>query len=127
MLGGLLALITLSSLNSHVHIPVLGSIALDQQIGVLLIVAVVPALLGVDAVFSEGVAELATRCRLRGERERDRADRERERAARRAQRQAECNLVQLRHQLEPKEPNAQRIRDVISLLEEYGGFVGWFG
>jgi hypothetical protein len=54
---------------------------------------------------------------------RDLADRERERAAIRAQRQAECNLLQLRHQLEPSEPNAQRIRDVISLLEEYGGLV----
>jgi len=43
---------------------------------------------------------LATRCRLR----------------------AECNLVQLRHQLDPNKVNAQRVRDVISLLEEYGGF-----
>jgi septal ring factor EnvC (AmiA/AmiB activator) len=50
------------------------------------------------------------------------ADRERERAARRAQRQAECNLVQLRHQLDPSEANVQRVRDLISLLEEYGGF-----
>jgi len=40
----------------------------------------------------------------------------------RTQRQAQCNLVQLRHQLEPSESNAQRVRDVISLLEEYGGF-----
>jgi hypothetical protein len=30
--------------------------------------------------------------------------------------------VQLRHQLEPNQSNAQRVRDVISLLEEYGGF-----
>ncbi len=35
---------------------------------------------------------------------------------------AECNLVQLRHQLEPSASNAQRVRDVISLMEEYGGF-----
>jgi len=40
----------------------------------------------------------------------------------RAQSQDQCNLVQLRHQLEPSEVNAQRVRDVISLLEEYGGF-----
>jgi hypothetical protein len=38
--------------------------------------------------------------------------------------QAQCNLVQLRHQLEPSERNARRVRDVISLLEEYGGLVG---
>ena len=164
LLGGLLALITLFTSYSHVHLPFLGAIALNQQIGVLLLLALVPALFG--------DAELATRRRLRAERdrvrserdriqaenaaaaereratqerrraaeerrraaedraraadeaarERDLADRERERAAIRAQRQAECNLVQLRHQLEPSEPNAQRIRDVISLLEEYGGF-----
>jgi len=147
ILGGLLALITLFSSYSHVHVPFIGAVALNQQIGVLLILALVPALLGVDEVFSEGVAQLATRCRLRAERdrvraerariraeedraraadeasqERDLADRERERASRLAQRQAQCNLVQLRHQLEPNESNAQRVRDVISLLEEYPGF-----
>ena len=31
------------------------------------------------------------------------------------------NLVQLRHQLGPSEGNARRVRDVIFLLEEYGG------
>ena len=115
ILGGLLALITLFTSYSHVHLPFLGAIALTQQVGVLLLLALVPPLIGVDEVFSEGVAELATRCRLR-------AERDRERAARRAQRQAQCNLVQLRHQLEPNQSNAQRVRDVISLLEEYGGF-----
>ena len=139
LLGGLLALITLFSSYSHVHIPFLGAVALDQQIGVLLLFALVPPLLGVDAVFSEGVAQLATRCRLRAERDRVRSERdrvreaedraraadeaaeERERAARRAQRQAQCNLVQLRHQLDPSALNARRVRDVIWLLEEYGG------
>lgn len=38
--------------------------------------------------------------------------------------QAQCNLVQLRHQLGPSERNARRVRDVISLLEEYGGMAG---
>jgi hypothetical protein len=32
------------------------------------------------------------------------------------------NLGQLRHQIEPSLPNAQLARDVISLLEEYGGY-----
>ena len=124
-LGGLLALITLFTSYSHAHVPFLGAIALDQQIGVLLLAALVPALVG--------DAQLATRCRLRAERDRvrkaedraraeDEAAQERERTARRAQRQDQCNLVQLRHQLEPSESNAQRVRDVISLLEEYGGF-----
>jgi len=64
---------------------------------------------------------LASEERDRADQERDRADQERERAARRAQRQAECNLVQLRHQLDPSALNARRVRDLISLLEEYGG------
>ena len=131
LLGGLLALITLFSSYSHVHIPFIGAVALNQQIGVLLLFALVPPLLG--------DAQLATRCRLRAERDRVRSQRdrvreaedraraaneaaeERERAARRAERQAQSNLVQLRHQLDPSERNARRVRDVISLLEEYGG------
>ena len=145
LLGGLLALITLFSSYSHVHIPFLGAVALNQQIGVLLLAALVPPLLG--------DAQLATRCRLRAERdrvrserdrvreadeaveerilaseergradrERYRADRERKRAARRAQFQNRCNLVQLRHQLDPSALNVRRVRDLISLLEEYGG------
>jgi hypothetical protein len=44
-LGGLLALITLFSSYSHVHIPFLGAVALDQQVGVLLLAALVPALM----------------------------------------------------------------------------------
>jgi hypothetical protein len=31
-----------------------------------------------------------------------------------------CNLVQLRHQLDPSAFNARRVRVVISLLDEYG-------
>jgi hypothetical protein len=147
---GRITLITLFTSYSHVHLPFLGAIALNQQVGVLLLLVLVPALVG--------DAELATRCRLRAERGRvqskvaaaedrraaarergraaqerrraeedraraaDEAAEERERAALRAQRQAQSNFVQLRHQLEPTESNAQRVRDVISLLEEYGGF-----
>ena len=64
---------------------------------------------------------LASRERYRADQERDRAAQEREQAARRAQQQARCNRVQLCHQLDPNEANAQRVRDVISLLDEYGG------
>jgi len=39
ILGGLLALITLFTSYSHVHLPFLGAIALNQQIGVLLLLA----------------------------------------------------------------------------------------
>jgi hypothetical protein len=39
----------------------------------------------------------------------------------RSNQEVQCNLVQNRHQLDPSERNARRVRDVISLLEEYGG------
>jgi hypothetical protein len=123
--GALLALITLFTGYSHVDVLWGITIPLNQQIGVSLLLASLATLV-VDV-------QLASRRRSRDQidrteeanataRERDLADRERERAARRAQRQAQCNLVQLRHQLDPNECNAQRVRDVISLLEEYRGF-----
>jgi hypothetical protein len=93
ILGGLLALITLFSSYNHVHVPFVGTVALDQQVGVLLLIALVPALFGVAACFSEGVAELATRRRLRAERDRVQeeaeATAERERAAEVRRRAAE--------------------------------------
>lgn len=52
ILGGLLALITLFSVFSHVHLPFFGAIALNQQIEVLLLPALVPPRVGVDEVFS---------------------------------------------------------------------------
>ncbi|WP_341885263.1 hypothetical protein [Synechococcus sp. UW140] len=57
ILGGLLALITLFSSYSRVHIPFIGAVALNQQIGVLLLAALVPPLVG--------DAQLATRCERR--------------------------------------------------------------
>ncbi len=66
-------------------------------------------------------AELRARAADETAEERNRAAEERERAAFRARSQAQYNLVKLRHQLDPSERNARRVRDVISLLEEYGG------
>ena len=150
ILGGLLALITLFSSYSHVHIPFIGAVALNQQIGVLLLFALVPPLLG--------DAQLATRCRLRAERDRvrsqrdrvreaeeaarergraaeerrraeedraraaDEAAQERDRTARRVQLQNRCALVQLQHQLAPTPEHTQQLRGLISFLLEYGEF-----
>ena len=125
VLGGLLALITLFSSYSHVHIPFIGVVALNQQVGVLLLAALVPPLFG--------DAQLATRCRLRAERDRvreaedrsraaDEAAEERDRAARRAQLQNRCALVQLQHQLAPTPEHTQQLRGLISFLLEYGEF-----
>jgi len=114
----LLALITLFTGYSHVDLLGAASFDLPQQAGVPCIAAALATALA--------EAQLASNDRFNRAAIRDRAeavaDEERERAAIRAQRQAECNLVQLRHQLQPNEANAQRVRDVISLLEEYGGF-----
>jgi len=98
LLGGLLALITLFTSYSHNWRPVvdyeLREIEFDRR----------------EIEFEKRkIAHEQRMKQLRSENEQ-------------LQRQAQCNLVQLRHQLEPSESNAQRVRDVISLLEEYGGF-----
>jgi hypothetical protein len=135
--GFLLALITLFSSYNHVDIPGIGNIGLNQQVGVLLLAALVPVLLG--------DAELATRRRLRAEgdrirekedrireqedrsraedeaaAERNRAAAAREQAARRARRQARCDRIAFQHQLEPTADHARQLRNVIALLAEYG-------
>ena len=135
----LLALITLFSSYDHVFIPGFAtSFPLPQQAGIPCIFIALAAAAGELKLASNSrneSAELRVRAasdrtraadetveeRERSDNERNRAAEERERAAFRARRQAQCNLVQLRHQLDPSERNARRIRDLISLLEEYGG------
>jgi len=130
VVGILLALITLFTSYSHVSIPGLGTITIDQQGGVLLLAALVPALLG--------DAQLATRRRLRAESDRIReqsdrvraqkdraraeneAARYREQAIRRAGRQARCDRIAFQHQLEPTAEHARQLSNVIALLAEYG-------
>jgi hypothetical protein len=84
------------------------------------------ALVVVDAQLATGsrlrAAHDAARAEDEAAEERNRAAEERERAARRAQRQARCDLVQLRHQLNPSAFHTRQARDVIALLEEYGEF-----
>ena len=120
--GALLALITLFTSYSHVSLPIVGDVTLHQQTGVPLIAASLATLV-VDT-------QLASRRRSRDQRnrvraadqaaeERERADRERERTARRAQRQDRCNLVQLRHQLNPSAANCRAVANLIALLEDY--------
>ena len=129
----LLALITLFSSYNHVFIPGFAtSFPLPQQAGIpCIFIALAAAACELKLASNSRYesAELRARAeyktaeeRERANNERNRAAEERERAAFRARRQAQCNLVQLRHQLDPSERNARRIRDVISLLEEYGGF-----
>ncbi len=121
----LLALITLFSSYNHVFIPGFAtSLPLPQQAGIPCIFIALAAAAGELKLASNSRyenAELRARTADETAEERNRAAEERERAAFRARRQAQCNLVQLRHQLDPSERNARRVRDVISLLEEYGG------
>ena len=113
----LLALITLFTNYTHVDLLGAASVDLPQQAGIPCIAAAVATAIA--------EAQLASNRRVESAAIRDRAEaettRERGRTARRAQQQAKCNLVQLRHQLDPSERNARRVRDVISVLEEYGG------
>ena len=134
----LLALITLFTNYTHVDLLGAASVDLPQQAGIPCIAAAVAAAVAEAQLASNrraeseairaGAEEAANEERGRSNEERRRAEEARGRAAtearravRRAQQQAQCNLVQLRHQLDPSERNARRVLDVISLLEEYGG------
>jgi hypothetical protein len=121
--GLLLALITLFTSYDHVDIPGSGTIPLDQQVGVLLLLALVPALVG--------DAQLATRSRLRAQRDRVQEQRDRVRAeneaaadrreaTQRARRQARCDRIAFEYQLDPSPDHARQLRTVIALLTEYG-------
>ena len=120
----LLALITLFTNYTHVDLLGAASVDLPQQAGIPCIAAAVAAAVAEAQLASNDRykrAAIRNRAENSANEEREQAAEERERAARRAQQQARCNLVQLRHQLDPSAINARRIRDVISLLEEYGG------
>jgi hypothetical protein len=125
-LGCLLALITLFSSYSHIQIPFAGTVALNQQVGVLLLDALVPPLL-VDA-------ELVIRCRLRAERDRVREAEDRARAEDEAARlqgrhlqradaiarsKAQCALAILEFIHDPDPAARKRLRDVMALIREY--------
>ena len=116
--GIVIALIALLTSYDHISFPAGASLQLPQQWGVWFIV-VSMALVVVDAQLATGSRLRAANDAARAE---DEAAEERERAARRAQRQARCDLVQLRHQLDPSAFHTRQARDVIALLEEYGEF-----
>ena len=121
--GLLLALITLFTSYSHVDIPFVGTISLQQQVGVPLLLASLATLVVEAQLASRRRSRAADRAdqeRNREAEERNRAAEERERALRRAQRQNRCTLVQLRHQLSPTAAHAQQVSNLIALLEEYG-------
>ncbi|QPN59153.1 hypothetical protein H8F24_13835 [Synechococcus sp. CBW1002] len=75
--GLLLALITLFTGYDHVHVFWGPTLRLNQQVGISLLLASLAPLALVDEVFSVGVAQLASRRRVRDSRDRIRAQEDR--------------------------------------------------
>ena len=113
----LLALITLLTSYSHVDFLGAASVDLPQQAGIPCIAAAeataIEQQVGIQRSTSTWSATRSSNGCSRRPAE-PITTRERGRAARRAQQQAQCNLVQLRHQLDPSDFNARRVRDLIS-------------
>jgi len=119
-------------LHSHVDIPAHVSIAVNQQIGIPLLLAALAALFGEDEVFSEGVVKLASnnRCadqrdrieaRNRAIEERNRSAQERECTARRARIQARLAAAQCRFLLADSPRNRLQLSETLALLLEDPG------
>ena len=79
--GSLLLLISFTTNYGDDNLSQFGTFQTSEQIGVGLHLAALAALAGVDEVFSEGVAQLATRLRHRAANEAARAERARQREA----------------------------------------------
>jgi len=68
--GSLVVLFTFFTSYSHVDIPSHDSVAVNQQIGIPLLLADLEALVGEDEAFSEGVVKLASNNRCSDQRDR---------------------------------------------------------
>ena len=124
--GSLVVLISFFSSYSHVDIPAHASIAVNQQIGIPLLLAALAALVGLDEVFSEGVVSLASNNLCPDQRDRIeariRAAQARECTARRAQIQARLAVAQCRFLLADSTRNRLQLSETLALLLEDLGF-----
>ena len=120
--GSLLVLIRFFTSYSHVDIPAHESIAVNQEIGIPLLLAALAALVGVDEVFSEGVLKLASNTRCADQRDRItariRAAEDRECTARRARIQARLAAAQRRFLLADSPRNRLQLSETLALLLE---------
>ena len=120
--GSLLVLITFFTSYSHVDIPSPENIALNQEIGIPLLLAALAALVGVDEVFSEGVVKLVSNNRCADQRDRIeariRAAEDRECTARRALIQARLAAAQRRFLLADSPRNRLQLSETLALLLE---------
>ena len=138
--GSLLLLISFTTNYGDDNLSQFGTFQTSEQIGVGLHLAALAALAGVDEVFSEGVAQLATRLRHRAERTRKReayesarervreerartgqaleAARYREQAARAARIQNGCLAAQCRFLLADTSRNRLQLSEAMAVLLE---------
>ena len=111
----------LSLITSYAHVDLLGAASVDlpQQAGIPCLAAAVATAIEQQVGIQPSTSTWSATQSSSGCSRRPAEPitiRERGRAAFRARRQAQCNLVELRHQLDSSERNARRVRDVISLL-----------
>ncbi len=126
--GTLILLITFFTSYSHVDIPAQGSIQVNQQIGISLLIAAVAALFGEVKLASNGrcAAERdrveqrirAAEERNRAAEERDRTAEDRERTARQARIQARLAAAQCRFLLADSPLNRLQLSETLALLLE---------
>ena len=128
MAGSLLVLITCFTSYSHVDIPSHASIAVNQQIGIPLLLAALAALFGeVKLASNNRCADQRDRieARNRAIEERNRSAQDRECTARRARIQARLAAAQCRFLLADSPRNRLQLSETLALLLEDLGFSGF--
>ena len=123
--GSLVVLITFFTSYSHVDIPAHASIAVDQQIGIPLLLAALAALVGeVKLASNARCADQRVRIetRIRAAEDRNRSAQDRECTARRARIQARLAAAQCRFLLADSPRNRLQLSETLALLLEDLGF-----
>jgi hypothetical protein len=119
--GSLLVLITFFTSYSHVDIPARDSIAVNQQIGIPLLLAALAALVGeVKLASNNRCADQRDRIEagIRATEERNRSAQDRECTARRARIQARLAAAQCRFLLDDSPRNRLQLSETLALLLE---------
>ncbi|MCX5955009.1 MAG: hypothetical protein NTW51_01045 [Cyanobacteria bacterium] len=126
--GSLLVLITFFTSYSHVNIPAHASIAVNQQIGIPLLLAALAALVGeVKLASNNRCADQRDRieARIRATEERNCSTQARECTARRARIQARLAAAQCRFLLADSPRNRLQLSETLALLLEDLDFSGF--
>jgi hypothetical protein len=124
--GSLVVLITFFTSYSHVDIPAHESVAVNQQIGIPLLLASLAALVGeVKLASNNRCADQRDRIEARNSatEERNRSAEERECTARRARIQARLAVAQCRFLLADSPRNRLQLSETLALLLEESGYL----